>query len=60
MFGFIAKEVIKAVAVSAGVEVIREKIIPPLSKKIKETFGSDKKEEEEKKDSRNVYDVEWE
>lgn len=61
MFGFLAKEVLKAVAVSAGVEILKEKVIPPVADKIKKKFSSDQ-EEDEKKDekSSDIYDVEWE
>jgi len=65
MFGFLIREVVKAVAISAGVEVVRTKVIVPVTEKIKKKIDKMKKDIDDKNDnkpknSQKVYDAEWE
>lgn len=61
--GFFVREIAKAVAISAGVEVLRERVIPPVAKKIKKKL-QDKKESAEDTDSKQSnakeYEAKWE
>lgn len=65
---FILKEIAKNVAIRTGSDVVRERVIPNLKRKISEF--SDKKEKESEVDtvsdtvtdseSKTVYEVRWE
>lgn len=47
--GSVVKEVAKAVVVSAGVEAVRDKVVPPLAEKLKRGFKRAKKNIEKTK-----------
>ncbi len=62
--GFFVKEVAKAIAIGAGAEILRERVIPPVAKKIKEKLNGVKEKseskEEEKEPQAREYVATWE
>lgn len=62
--GFFVREVAKAVAIGAGAELLRERVIPPLSKKVKKKLGDLRsKSESENKETEHTtreYEAKWE
>ena len=66
MLGFFLKEVAKTVAIGAGAEVIRNKIVPPVANKVREKLEKirrdldDEQDESSSEDSSKVYEANWE
>lgn len=62
MFGLILKEVGKTVILGVAGEVLKEKVLPPVTKKVKEKIQEykDKKEENAPVSSSQEFEAKWE